>query len=55
MNAKDLKTMMEKGMAVINKKATLLTLTRLYFQIDEKGILKIWGTDMEHWAEVRNR
>lgn len=53
MNAKDLKTMMEKGIAAINKKATLSTLTRLYFQIDENGILKVWGTDMEHWAEVR--
>ena len=53
MNAKNLKTMMEKGMAAINKKATLSTLTRLYFQIDENGILKVWGTDMEHWAEVR--
>ena len=53
MNAKDLKVMMEKGMAAINKKATLSTLTRLYFQIDENGILKVWGTDMQHWAEVR--
>ena len=53
MNAKDLKTMMEKGMAAINKKATYSALTRLYFQIDENRILKIWGTDMEHWAEVR--
>lgn len=53
MNAKDLKVMMEKGMAAINKKAPLSTLTRLYFQIDENGILKVWGTDMEHWAEVR--
>lgn len=53
MNAKDLKVMMEKGIAAINKKATLSTLTRLYFQIDENGILKVWGTDMEHWAEVR--
>lgn len=53
MNTKDLKTMMEKGMAAINKKATLSTLTRLYFQIDENGILKVWGTDMEHWTEVR--
>lgn len=53
MNAKDLKTMMDKGMAAINKKAPFSTLTRLYFQIDENGILKVWGTDMEHWAEVR--
>lgn len=53
MNAKDLKIIMEKGMAAIDKKAPLSTLTRLYFQIDENGILKVWGTDIEHWAEVR--
>ena len=53
MNAKDLKVMMKKGMTAINKKATLSTLTRLYFQIDENEVLKIWGTDLEHWAEVR--
>lgn len=53
MNAKDLKAMIEKGIAAINKKAALSTLTRLYFQIDENGILKVWGTDMEHWAEIR--
>lgn len=52
-NAKDLKVVMEKGMAAINKKATLSTLTRLYFQIDENEVLKIWGTDLKHWAEVR--
>ena len=53
MNAKDLKIMMEKGMTAINKKAAPSTLTRLYFQIDENGILKVLGTDMEHWAEIR--
>ena len=53
MNAKDLKTMMEKGMAAICKKSVVPTLTRLYFQVDKKGILKVWGTDIEHWAEVR--
>lgn len=53
MSAKDLKVMMERGMAAINKKATFSTLTRLYFQIEENGILKVLGTDMEHWAEVR--
>lgn len=54
MNAKDLKAMMEKGMAVIDRKAPLSTLTRLYFQIDENATLKVWGTDMDHWAEVRS-
>lgn len=53
MNAKDLKTMMEKGMAAINKKAPLSTLTRLYFRVDKKGIVKVWGTDMDHWVEIR--
>lgn len=53
MNAKELKTMMEKGVAAINKKATLPLLTRLYFEVDENGIVKILGTDMEHYAEVR--
>ena len=53
MNAKDLKTTMEKGIAAINKKATLSNLTKLYFQIEENGILKVWGTDLEHWVEVR--
>lgn len=53
MNAKELKTMMEKGITAINKKAALSTLTKLYFQVDGNGTLKVWGTDMEHFAEVR--
>ena len=54
-NIKELKTMMEKGMAAINKKATLSALTRLYFQVTENGIVKVWGTDLEHWVEVRTK
>ena len=42
-NAKELKTMMEKGVAAINKKATLPLLTRLYFEVDENGIVKIYN------------
>ena len=53
MNAKELKTMMEKGISAINKKAALSTLTKLYFQVEADGTVKIWGTDMEHYAEVR--
>lgn len=53
MNAKELKTMMEKGITAINKKAALSTLTKLYFQVDGNGTVKVWGTDMEHFAEVR--
>ena len=54
MNAKELKTMMEKGMAAINKKASLSSLTRLYFQVEADGTVKALGTDMEHFAEIRS-
>ena len=53
MNAKELKAMMEKGMMAINKKAAIPTLTKLYFQVEADGTVKVWGTDMEHYAEVR--
>lgn len=53
MNAKELKTMMEKGIAAIDKKASLSSLTRLYFEVDGNGIVKVLGTNIEHYAEVR--
>lgn len=53
MNAKELKAMIEKGISGINKKAALPTLTKLYFQVEENGTVKVWGTDMEHFAEIR--
>lgn len=53
MNAKELKTMMDKAMMVVNKKASVPSLKRLYFSIDDKGILKILSTDIEHYVEVR--
>lgn len=53
MNAKELKTMMDKAMTVVNKKASVPSLKRLYFSIDDKGILKILSTDIEHYVEVR--
>ena len=53
MNAKELKTMMEKGISAINKKAAISALTKLYFQVEENGTVKVWGTDMEHFAEIR--
>lgn len=54
MYSKELKTMMEKGIAAINKKATLSSLTRLYFQVEADGTVKALGTDMEHFAEIRS-
>lgn len=53
MNAKELETMMDKAMTVVNKKASVPSLKRLYFSIDDKGILKILSTDIEHYVEVR--
>lgn len=54
MNSKDLKSMIEKGVAIINKKLNISTLTRLYFQVDDNGVVKILGTDHEHYVEIRN-
>lgn len=54
MNAKELKTMMDKGMSAIYKKAPIPALKRLYFQVDKNGVVKVWGTDMEHYAEIRS-
>lgn len=53
MNAKELKTMMGKGLAAIDKKATLDSLKKLYMQVEEDGTVKMWGTDMKHFAEIR--
>ena len=54
MNTKELKAMIEKGMAAIDKKASLSSLTRLYFQVEADGTVKALGTDMEHFAEIRS-
>lgn len=53
MNAKELKIMMDKVMTAVNKKVSVPSLKRLYFSIDDKGILKILSTDIEHYVEVR--
>lgn len=52
MDAKELKGMMEKVMTTINKKAPVPSLTKLYFEVDVNGNLKITGTDLEHYVEV---
>lgn len=54
MNAKELKTMMEKGIAAIDKKSALASLTRLYLQVEADGTVKALGTDIEHYAEIRS-
>lgn len=55
MNAKELKIMMDKVMTAVNKKVSVSSLKRLYFSIDDKGILKILSTDIEHYVEVRTK
>ena len=54
MDAKELKTMMEKGIAAIDKKSALASLTRLYLQVEADGTVKALGTDIEHYAEIRS-
>lgn len=54
MDAKELKTMIEKAMSTIDKKASVQDLRRVYFQIDKERILKVWGTNREHYTEIRN-
>lgn len=55
MNAKELKIMMDKVMTAVNKKVSVPSLKRLYFSIDDKGILKILSTDIDHYVEVRTK
>lgn len=54
-NAKELKTMMEKGIGTINKKASLATLKKLYLRVEADGTIKTIGTDQEHFLEIRNK
>lgn len=52
--AKVLKEMIEKAATTIDKKSVLENLKRLYIQIDKNGTLRIWGSDLNHYTEVRN-
>ena len=55
MNAKELKNYDGKVMTAVNKKVSVPSLKRLYFSIDDKGILKILSTDIDHYVEVRTK
>lgn len=54
MDAKELKTMIEKGTAAIDKKLALASLRRLYLQVEADGTVKTLGTDIEHYVEIRS-
>lgn len=53
MNAKKLKTMIEKGLIAVDKKTSLASLHKLYLQVEGDETVKILGTDMEHFVEMR--
>lgn len=52
--AKVLKEMIEKAATTIDKKSVLENLRRLYMQIDKNETLRIWGSDLNHYTEIRN-
>lgn len=52
-SAKKLKTMIEKGLIAVNKKTSLASLHKLYLQVEADETVKILGTDMEHFVEMR--
>lgn len=54
MDVKELKKLMDKGITAIDKKCVVPALTRLYFQVEENGIVKMFGTNMNHYVEVRS-
>lgn len=54
LNSKELKTIIEKGKTVVNKKSSFSAFKRLYLQVTEDGILKVFGTDGEHYLEIVN-
>ena len=54
MNSKELKTMLEKVISVINKKSTLAYLTRVGIRVDEDGTVTAFGTDLEQWLEIKS-
>lgn len=51
MNNKELKSMLENGATVINKKAPFPMLTKLYLQVVD-GKLKVLGTDLDQYLEL---
>lgn len=50
-NAKELSTLLDKAITGINKKG-IVSLTRVYLEVTGDGILKVLGTNLEHWIEV---
>lgn len=55
MDAKELKAMLDKVMTAINKKSKLDCFRKIYVQVDNAGIVRVLGTDIEHhYVEIRS-
>lgn len=54
MNAKELKVMIDKGMTAIDKKHCNPEYKKLYFQIDQSGLLRVLGSNAEQYIEIRS-
>lgn len=53
-HSKELKTLLEKVMTVINKNAVLESLKQIHFKVD-KHTLTLWGTDLEQFVIVSTK
>ena len=53
-HSKELKTLLEKVMTVINKNAVLESLKQIHFKVD-KHTLTLWGTDLEQFVIVNTK
>lgn len=54
MNVKELKAMIDKGITAIDKKHYNPEYKKLYFQIDQSGLLRVLGSNSEQYIEIRN-
>lgn len=54
MNDKELKSMIEKVTTVICKKSSVQDLTKIYFQVESDGAVKVYGTDMDQHIEIKS-
>jgi len=51
-NAKELKSIIDRSISIINKDAVCYGYTNLFFQITENGILKVSGTNGNDYLEI---
>lgn len=53
-NSKELKTILDKAIVLINKKAAAPALRRIYFEVGVDGVVKVFSTtNLEQYAEVK--